>query len=260
MNEAELVFTQVLNCDKLSLYLNKEINLDSEQSLRVGKILSRRILGEPLQYILGSSEFMGFRLKTDKRALIPRPETEILVEAVIEEARILNRKPFEVFDLGTGCGCIAIAIAKLLPEAIVWAGDISEQAIDLAKENADLNNGRVKIIKGDLFKGLEVAKKFDLIVSNPPYISSSSLNSLPYEISFEPRLALKAGADGLDFYRRIVKEAVFYLKPEGWLAFEVGINQANKVKQICSKDFGDIKILNDYNNIERIVIAKRRKL
>ena len=260
MNEAELVLTHVLNCDRLSLYLNKDSGLDKDKSAAVSDILKRRISGEPLQYILGSCEFMGMEFIVDKRALIPRPETEILVESVIKELRLAAKLSPKILDLGTGSGCIAVAIAKLFPQSILWASDISAEALQLAAQNARLNNVDVKFIHADLFSGLEdTQEKFDLIISNPPYIKLSQLGNLAKEISFEPLQAIDAGIDGLDFYRRIINQAAVYLNNNGLLAFEVGINQAALVKAMVSrKNFSDIKIINDYNNIQRVVIARKR--
>ncbi|MFA5093009.1 MAG: peptide chain release factor N(5)-glutamine methyltransferase [Candidatus Omnitrophota bacterium] len=253
MNEAELVLTQVLECDKMSLYLNKGLILDKDKSVIVSNIFKRRISGEPLQYILGKCEFMGFEFKVDKRVLIPRPETEILIEAILKE---LNR-PLKILDLGTGSGCIAVSLAKLLPKSIVWATDVSKEALDLAEENASLNKVKIKFLCSDLFKEIK-DNKFDLIISNPPYIAISELNGLAKEISFEPRQALAGGGDGLDFYRSIINQAYDYLNPGGLIAFEVGYRQAKLVKVILeSNNFNNIKIINDYNNIERVVIAKR---
>ncbi len=260
MNEAEFVLTHVLNCDKLSLYLNKDASLDKDKSALVSHILKRRIFGEPLQYILGSCDFMGLEFKVDKRVLIPRPETEILVQTAIEELRAINIACPKVLDLGTGSGCIAVAIAKLFPQSIIWASDISDEALQLARENAFLNNVDVKFLQADLFSALENShEKFDLIISNPPYISISQLGALAREISFEPLEALRAGIDGLNFYRRIIHEAAIYLNDNGLLAFEVGANQASLVgAMMLKRNFGDIKIINDYNNIERVVMAKKK--
>ena len=259
MNEAELVLSHVLNCDRLALYLNKDDSLGKDKSALVSDILKRRISGEPLQYILGRCEFMGMEFKVDKCVLIPRFETEILVQSVIEEFRLLNRVRPKVLDLGTGSGCIAVVIAKLFPQSIVWASDISAEALQLAQENAYLNNVQVKFLHSDLFNALENGReKFDLIISNPPYVQAGQLASLAKEISFEPAQALEAGIDGLDFYRRIIKKAAIYLNNNGLLAFEVGINQAGLVGAMCFKgNFSDIKIINDYNDIERVVIATK---
>ena len=261
MNEAELVYSHVLNCDRLSLYLNKEACLDRNKSAQVLWILSRRITGEPLQYILGSTEFMGLEFKVDKRALIPRPETEILVESAIEQLRAMGKISPKILDLGTGSGCIAVSIAKLFPRAVIWASDISTQALELAKQNACLHNVAIKFLRADLFRGQEIKKeKFDLIISNPPYISIKQLSSLAKEISFEPTLALEAGIDGLDFYRRIICQAAAHLNDDGVLAFEVGANQAEPVKaMLVKRNFSDIRIIKDYNNIKRVIVAKNKK-
>ncbi|PIQ90146.1 MAG: protein-(glutamine-N5) methyltransferase, release factor-specific [Candidatus Omnitrophica bacterium CG11_big_fil_rev_8_21_14_0_20_41_12] len=259
MNEAELVLSHVLNCDKLSLYLNKDINLTKGNSVLISEILKRRISGEPLQYILGKTEFMGLEFKVDKRALIPRPETEILVETAINELRTAGISCPKIFDLGTGSGCIAISIAKLLPGAIIWAADISKEALQLAAANAESNKAEIKFLRSDIFSALELKnEQFDLIISNPPYVAVSELSSLAKEISFEPRCALAAGIEGLDFYALISAQAQVYLKIGGILAFEVGVNQSQQVCAMLFKEnFSDIKTIKDYNNINRVVMGRK---
>jgi len=260
MTEAELVLTHVLNCDRLSLYLNKNACLDRNKSAQVSAILRRRIIGEPLQYILGSVEFMGYEFKVDKRALIPRPETEILVSCALEKLKLTGKAAqLKILDLGTGSGCIAVCLAKLLPQARIWASDISLAALQLAKENADLHKVKVKFLSGDIFSALQKdQEKFDLIISNPPYIAKEEFCGLAKEISFEPVLALEAGIDGLDFYRRIISRAVFYLNTDGLLAFEAGADQADRIcMMLDEQNFNVLDIIKDYNNIKRVVIAKR---
>lgn len=262
MTEAELVLTQVLNCDRLSLYLNKDVCLDKNKSAQLALILKRRITGEPLQYILGSTEFMGFEFKVDRRALIPRAETEILIASVLEKLKLTAKvSPLKILDLGTGSGCIAICLAKLLPQALIWATDFSKAALQLAKENAVLHKVNVKFLAGDLFGALKnVPEKFDLIISNPPYISTEELCDLAKEISFEPVLALEAGRDGLFFYRSIISRAAAYLNTNGLLAFEVGAHQADRVCRICAEhNFNLLDIIKDYNGIERVIIAKKKE-
>jgi release factor glutamine methyltransferase len=262
MNEAELVYSHVLNCDRLSLYLNKDSRIDKNKSAQVSRILKRRIMGEPLQYIIGATEFMGLEFKVDKRALIPRPETEILVEAALEQLRAMGKISPKVLDLGTGSGCIAVSIAKLFPRAIIWASDISSQALELAKKNAGLHNVKIKFLQADLFSTEKIKKEqFDLIISNPPYVVTGQLSSLPVELSFEPPLALEAGIDGLNFYRRIIRQAAIHLNDDGLLALEVGADQAQPIKVMLAKEnFSDIRIIKDYNGIKRVVMAKKRIL
>lgn len=259
MNEAELVLTHLLNCDRMSLYLNKDLSLDKDKSILLSLILKRRIIGEPVQYILGKTEFMGLEFKIDNRALIPRQETEILVETAISQLKQMGIVLPKIIDLGTGSGCIAVAIAKAFSHSDMWASDISTAALQLAKENAHLNNVEIKFIQSDLFNAFKPKDdKFDLIVSNPPYVTTEEFSSLAKEISFEPELALKAGIDGLDFYRRIVSQAGAYLKKNGLLILEVGLGQAYFVKEMLEKErFDQIILIKDYNNINRIVVAKK---
>ena len=260
MNEAELVLTHILNCDRLSLYLNKDSNLSKDKAQAVSSILKRRIIGEPLQYIIGYTEFMGLKFRVDKRVLIPRPETEILVQSAIEV--LMNVKNPRILDIGTGSGCIAVALANNIIGSQITAVDISFEALEVAKDNAQLNKisrSQIEFIQSDLFLKLG-NNKFDLIISNPPYISTQELSELALEISFEPVLALEAGIDGLDFYRRIISQADRYLDAGGLLAFEVGMQQATEVSDLLTKEekFCILRIIKDYNNIERVIIAKKR--
>jgi len=261
MNEAELVYSHVLNCDRLSLYLNQEAHLDKNKSAWISRILSRRIAGEPLQYILGVTEFMGLKFKADQRALIPRPETEILVSSALERLNLSSKaiRP-KILDLGTGSGCIAVSIAKLLPQGSIWATDICRPALQLAEENADAHKVKVRFLRSDIFSAFKKDPvKFDLIISNPPYIAKGELGGLAKEISFEPVVALEAGTDGLDFYRRIINQAALYLNADGFLALEVGAGQADSVCGICAEhNFNMPEIIKDYNDIKRVVIAKPR--
>jgi release factor glutamine methyltransferase len=260
VNEAELVYSHVLECDRLSLYLNKDACLDKDQSARVSRIFKRRLMGQPLQYILGSTEFMGLEFKVDKRALIPRPETEVLVSCALERLKLCGQVAHpEILDLGTGSGCIAVSIAKLLPQAKIWATDISVKALQLAEENADLHKVKISFFCSDLFKVFQGKRKeFDLIISNPPYICEKELSSLAREISFEPILALGAGVDGLDFYRRIISQAPGFLKTGGFLILEMGFGQQSAIESMLkkTKNFEIIEIIKDYNNIERVLILK----
>lgn len=258
MNESELVLTHILDCDRASLYLNKDTRLDTLASGRLASILRRRISGEPVQYILGETEFMGLRFRVDKRVLIPRPETEILVEKA-QEMLDASGKGARVLDLGTGSGCIAVSLAANIPFAEVWAVDVSADALQAARENAALNHVFIKFVAADLFASPELKnERFDLIVSNPPYIPDADLDFLARELSFEPGLALRGGIDGLDFYRRIIRDAAGYLKARGSLILEVGFRQAPAVKEMLGRNgFTGIEITRDYGGIERVVSAKK---
>lgn len=258
MNETELVFTRVLNCDRVSLHLDKARRLTPGESGSVASCLKRRIAGEPLAYILGSCEFMGLEFKTDPRALIPRPETELLVEAAIRYAGGFAAPA--IADIGTGSGVIAVSLAKFLPSAKIIAGDISEAAVRLAEENASRNGmgGRVVFVRSDLFSGLRECS-CDMIVTNPPYIVSGEIDGLAPEVRREPRLALDGGEDGLGFYRRICAEAPRYLRPGGFLLMEIGAGQCPPVRALIDGS-GLLRVKEvreDYSAIERIVVAVR---
>lgn len=265
MNEAELLFTDVLNCSRISLYLNRNLLLNKDESTFISSALKRRISGEPIQYILGKTEFMGLEFKVTPDVFIPRPETEALVETAINLVKSLkfNVKNLNILDIGTGSGCIAISLAKLLPNATITATDISQKAIEIAQYNATLNNVAKKIglIKSDLFTSQELrVMRYDIIVSNPPYVATSEIETLQPEIRRQPRIAIDAGKDGLDFYRSIIEDSPVYLKENGFLIIEMGFNQKNLIKNIFQdglKKYKIIDIIKDYSNIDRVIVAKR---
>lgn len=274
MNEAELLFTKVLNCERNSLYLRKDIALDKEKRMMISSALKRRFSGEPIQYILGESEFMGFNFKVNANVLIPRPETEILVEAAIKianrlsqiayrKSQTLKSRTISILDLGTGSGCIAVSLAKLLADAAITAVDISEEVLLVAKENAILNNvsDRIEFLKSDLFDALTISDmRYAICVANPPYICSSQINELAPEIRFEPRIALDGGKDGLGFYRKIISDAHIYLENGGYLILEMGFGQHAGIRKILQNysNFEIIEVVQDYNNIERVIVAQNR--
>ncbi|MCK9604140.1 MAG: peptide chain release factor N(5)-glutamine methyltransferase [Candidatus Omnitrophica bacterium] len=253
MNEAELLFSEIFGCDRASLYLKKNIPLDKDKLSKVSSVLKRRFSGEPLQYILGKTEFMGLEFRVNPSVLIPRPETEILVEKAAEMATSLK-----IMDIGTGSGCIAISLAKLLKDADIIATDISDNALEVAKENARRHGVKINFILADLFNAVDcVMHPVDLIISNPPYVASGEIATLQPEISYEPRIALDGGADGLDFYRRIINGAVDYLKKDGLLILEIGFDQSRAIADIFQRSgkFKIIEIVKDYSNIERVMVA-----
>jgi len=258
MNETELLFTDILNCSRASLYLNSGELLTKDKASFVSAVLKRRIKGEPIQYILGKTEFMGFNFLVNKDVLIPRPETEIVVETAVKQ---LSCVAADILDMGTGSGCIAVSLAKLLPGSRITAVDISEKAVKTAQKNAVLNSVKIDFLVSDLFSGRKLRdKKFDLIVSNPPYIPSSDIERLHSEVRHEPRIALDAGDDGLYFYRRLAREASRYLKEAGSLVMEIGFDQEGAIKNILQKSgyFEIMELVRDYSGINRVVIAKKR--
>lgn len=216
---------------------------------RINKVVEKRITGMPLWYCIGDTDFYGYTIKVDKRVLIPRPETELLVSSALSYIDE-NKK---VLDLCTGSGAIAVAVKKET-NALVTAVDVSNGALELAKINADANDAQIEFVLSDMFDGLE-NRKFDVIISNPPYIKREDIKSLQTEVKdFEPLLALDGGEDGYDFYRIIAKESKNYLNDGGILLLECGIGQAETIKEMLG-DAKSVEIIKDYENVDRIVKA-----
>ena len=266
MNEAELLFTEVIHCSRQELYNSQYKALNNRQKEFISRALKRRIAGEPIQYILGKSDFMGLEFKVSPAVLIPRPETEILVETIVKYARAAKPKgsTLHILDIGTGSGNIAVSLAKFIPEARISALDISRRALVVARDNAALNNvsSRIRFACSDLFKNSRaLPRHYDIIISNPPYIPAAEMKNLQIEVRHEPGLALNGGEDGLEFYRRIIDECPDRLKESGILAMEMGFGQCQPIKGIFAKSgkFDIIDIVKDYSGIERIMIAKKRK-
>ncbi|MFA5345133.1 MAG: peptide chain release factor N(5)-glutamine methyltransferase [Candidatus Omnitrophota bacterium] len=256
MNETELLFSEVLGCDRTALYLDKAKILDQDKLALISSVLKRRIKGEPIQYILGKTEFMALKLKVNRDVLIPRPETEILVETTLKYADKIRQA--EILDLGTGSGCIAISLGKRLVNAKIDAIDISDKALAVAEENAGLNGVKIDFIRSDLFDSLG-NREYDIIVSNPPYIADDEIGRLQPELQFEPRVALSAGVDGLDFYRRISLKAAGHLKKDGLLIMEIGFGQRLGIEKtfLDSRAFKITEAIKDYSNIDRVIVAQK---
>lgn len=248
---AEEVLSTALNLSRLDLYLSFDKPLSYQELERSREVLRRFLLNEPLAYIKGSVEFFGATLKVDSRALIPRVETELLVDYVYKT--ISSGK---VLDLCTGSGCIAIALKKKAPCLSLFAIDISLDALSLAVENAQANDVDVKFVHSDLFS--HWVEEVDCIVSNPPYISHEEYDHLdPSVKSFEPSLALKGGVDGLDFYRILADEAKKYLSKSGQLWLEIGYNQGSRVEALFKNaDWSSVSIIQDYAGLDRFCHAK----
>jgi len=229
--------------------------LTEAQLAAMNECLNRRIQGEPVQYILRRADFMGLRLYVDSNVLIPRQDTETLVESVI--IALQPRREARVLDLCAGSGAIGLSIKTLVPGAEVTLSDISAGALEVVRRNAHELNAEVSIKQGDLFKAVG-REKYDLVVSNPPYIRTEDMAALQREVQFEPALALEAGLDGLDFYRRIASEVQDHLNPGGCVYLETGYDQAQDVLRLL-QDAGtwqESGVIKDLNGIERIVWAR----
>ncbi len=252
--DGECLLAHVLHIDRLPMLMDKQRLLTEGEYARFEALLQRRANREPLQYILGEQSFMGFPLRTDARALIPRFDTE----SVCEEALKYLNGEMRVLDLCTGTGALGIAIKKLRPKCHVTLSDLSEGALSLAKENAEILQAEVRFLQGDLFRPV-AGERFHLIVSNPPYIPDGFRGTLQKEVEKEPEMALFAGADGLDFYRRIAVEAPLHLYAKGVLVLECGDDQAGRVAALLEKDFCDLCIIHDLDGHDRGVSARLKE-
>jgi release factor glutamine methyltransferase len=252
-SDQEWIVATVLGKNRAEVKLVRTINI--KQYREIMRACERRAKGEPLSSIFGFVDFYGLKLDVNKKVLSPRMETEILVEEALKKIGKISSPT--VLDLCTGSGAIAIAVAKN-SNAKVSAIDISKQALSLAENNAKKNNVKVEFIQSDLFNGLKKSKKYDIIISNPPYISSSEIEKLDIEVKkYDPRLALDGGEDGLDFYRKIISSARERLNKGGYIFFELGNDQRKQVEDMLKvAGFDDINIVEDYNKIERIIYGR----
>ena len=233
--DTDILIAHSLGVKRLDLYLDLDRPLTEAQLVELRPLVKRRANREPLQYIIGNTEFYGLKLKVDTRALIPRHETEELIELIVER---LETSPARILDLGTGSGAIALALASKYPAAQVTAIDQSVEAIALATENAIalVLNERVSLLQGSWFEPLDEGTQFDLIVSNPPYLTEAEMQTAaPEVISHEPHSALVAGSDGLDDLRIILSQAKRFLAPGGLLAMETGIAQSEALINLASE-------------------------
>lgn len=241
MTEKELMLTAILDCERTSLYA-EPVNLSAEQQAQLTDMQKRRSADEPLQYILGSTEFMGLKINVDPRVLIPRPETELLVENILQFAHRYATAELCILDIGTGSGNIPVALAKALPTARLISLDVSPDALAVARENARQNGvaQQIDFVHVDFFEFIEnyreLENHFDIIVSNPPYIATSALPDLPADVKKEPVLALDGGEDGLKFYRVLLAGAKRFLKPGGYLACEIGEEQQSALTTLLDQN------------------------
>lgn len=249
---AGLIIEEVVGLKRLSLPLYYQQEITSAQEKQALQWIARRAKHEPLQYIFGYTEFYGYRINVTPDVLIPRPETEFLIETI--QHKIMN--PPRILDIGTGSGAIAISLKKLFPESEVVAVDISQQALELAQANAKLNNVEINFVEADIYSA-ELGK-FDLIVSNPPYVTDDEYAQLPGEVQkFEPKLALVGTENGLYFYRKILEISKMALQSQGVIFFEIGESQAVDIRKIAKAEgFGKIEVIRDLAGKERIMMCR----
>jgi release factor glutamine methyltransferase len=260
--EAGALLCYVMKCDKAFIYAHSDYILSESERIFFFDLVKQRIKGKPFQYIVGNQEFMSLNFKVTPDVLIPRNDTEILVETIINKCKDKDKDKVNIIDVGTGSGCIAVSLAHYIKNCHVVAVDISREALKVAKFNALLNKVENKIT----FFNLDILSSsafpfqisyFDVIVSNPPYISSDEILVLQKEVrEYEPSIALDGGRDGLAFYKKISEIASKYLKIGGIIAFEVGYKQSQLVSDIIRKNFHEIEVIKDLSGIDRVVLGK----
>jgi release factor glutamine methyltransferase len=251
--DAELLLAHLLGWDQAALLTRPERVLTPAEADQFESMLSRRLASEPVQYIIGVQEFFGLPFEVSPAVLIPRPETEHLVEAVLE--RFGRESSPRIVDVGTGSGAIAVALAHAIPRTQVTAVDLSSAALEVARRNADLNgvSDRVTLLQSDLLAAVE-SENFEVVVSNPPYIAEGEVLE-PQVLNYEPRSALYAGPTGLEIYERLIPQARRVLKPQGWLMLEIGYGQSPALLKLL-RDWNEVSFLNDLQGIPRVVQAK----
>jgi release factor glutamine methyltransferase len=254
---AELLLSFTLKTERVRLYMDLDRPLTKEELAAYRALIQRRLGGEPTQYLLGQKEFYGRKFTVDARVLIPRSETELLVEAVVRALPV--DQPARVLDLCTGSGCIALTIAAEREHASVWATDLSPDALAVARLNAETLavDPRVTFFEGNLFAPLPAQATFDVIVSNPPYIATGELAGLQREVQREPRLALDGGPAGLDLLGAIIDQALARLKPGGLLALELGDDQGAAVQaHLTRAGYRDVRIEKDLARLDRLAFGR----
>jgi release factor glutamine methyltransferase len=256
--DAESLLLHLTGKSKAWLLAHLDDDFAGCTAIRFEALLQRRLTGEPMQYITGETEFFGLPFRVTPAVLIPRPETEHLVEKTIELAARFQHP--RIIDIGTGSGAIAVALAHALKDAQITAVDLSEASLCIARENAERNGAtaQIRFVQGDLLKPV-AGDRFDIVVSNPPYVSESDRNTLSVEVrDHEPALALFAGADGLDVYRRLIPAAQAVLVPGGFVALEIGYGQAGSIETLLSHaGFEHIQFISDLQDIPRVAVAQK---
>ncbi len=248
-----LLATHILQVDKTYILTHPEQVLEEKEEKDFQEAIQKIKQGIPVQYITNKQEFMDSCFYVNQDVLIPQPDTEILVEEVIQ---LIKQRKVNILDLCCGSGCIGISLKKFLKDANIVLSDVSQKAIEVAKKNAVLLNVDVQIIQSNLFENIK--EKYDMIVSNPPYIETNVISTLSQEVQNEPHIALDGGEDGLTFYRKIIKEAPNYLNKKGYLCLEIGFNQKKAVIQLLQENFENMITKQDLAGNDRVIIAKMK--
>lgn len=255
--KAKILLANILKVKKEYLLIHSEEQVKQEDKIKYENCIKELIKGKPLQYITNKQEFMGLNFYVDENVLIPQPDTEILVEKAIEIAETTQKN--KILDMCTGSGCIAISLAKNINNVQITAVDISNNVLNVANKNAINNNveNKIKFINSDMFSNIK--EKFDIIVSNPPYIETETINKLEIAVQNEPHLALDGGIDGLKFYNIIANNAFKYLNKNGYLLLEIGYNQQKSVTQLLQNTgkYTNIETIKDLGGNYRVVIARK---
>jgi len=261
LNE-EMIIARVLNCSRMELYLNHDKLLNPKEREEIRNLVKKRATHYPLQYLLGETEFYGYKFLVDEGVLIPRPETEILVDTVISYIKQSNKNNWNVLDIGTGTGIIPISISKYFSNTqnkiLFVATDISKTALENAKKNIELHHiQNIQLIQSDTSKDL--SGKFDIIISNPPYISEKQFQNLQKEVkNYEPKSALFGGEKGLTYYKKILQNAENFLNKDAKIFFEIGANQKDDMEKIIHKfNYKIIDSIKDYNNLYRVLVLEK---
>ncbi len=266
--DAQILLMHLLDVDKIYLYTHNDEIVKEKVVEEFLELIDLRKKRYPLQYIIGKQEFMGLDFKVKEGVLVPRPDTEVLVEKIIDivnSGYFKDKENINIVDIGTGSGAITLSLAHFLKNAFVYSVDISDIALSVAKENAKLHDleNQVKFLNGSLFEPLNdenLEGKVDILVSNPPYIPTKIIEELQTEVStYEPKLALDGGADGLDFYRDIINKSNSFMSKISIIAFEIGHDQAGALKNLLEKNgnFENITIVTDFSGLDRVIIGQR---
>ncbi len=252
-NDAWILLAYVCALSRADYLAEPEKKMTGKERDAFTALVEKRGSRIPLQHLTKEQDFMGFTFRVSPQALIPRQDTETLVEKALELIPEEKAEDFRLLDLCTGSGCIALSLSKLRRGLVPVASDISEEALAVAKENAFLLGVKLELVRSDLFADLSL-RRFDLIVSNPPYIPSAVIGTLPEEVQREPRLALDGGRDGLDFYRRILEESPGHLRPNGRLIVEIAYDEGAAVEELFSRNgFSEIELTRDLSGLDRVV-------